>query len=299
MYHPRLPFLGFVCFSCPVGIGRKGKEALIGQERRRTDRLRAIARQIQQKQEIESGLRSARKKQLHMLPDPPAIEGYEFGCYYNPASSLGGDFYDFVNAAEGLIGIVLGDVSGHGIDAAIVMGMAKKAINIFGLESTSPMDVLRKANESLYPDLDDMTFVSASYGVLGIASRKLTFVRAGHNPPILYSPGKDPEIRHLKPRGIVLGMQKGPVFDSFTEDLEVNLTPGDILLQYTDGIIEAKNKAGEEFGLHRLDDLIKEHGQSSAEVLVDAIRKSYEEFNQGQEQDDDITLVALKVLQNP
>ncbi len=268
----------------------------IGPIKRRTDRLKAIARQIQQKQEIESGLKSARKKQLHMLPDAPDVEGLEFGRYYNPASSLGGDFYDFIQTPGGHLGTVMGDVTGHGIDAAIVMGMAKKAIHIFGLENDDPLAVLRTANESLYPDLDDMTFVSASYGVLDLKTHHLLYVRAGHNPPILYSPTGGEEMRHLKPKGIVLGMQKGQVFDTFTECMEVELASGDILLQYTDGIIEAKNRDGEEFGMERLDELVKVHGRRTAQEMVDAIRDDFTTFIQGLEQDDDVTLVALKVL---
>ncbi|MHC4600900.1 MAG: PP2C family protein-serine/threonine phosphatase [Planctomycetota bacterium] len=231
-----------------------------------------------------------------MLPDPPVVKGFEFGCYYKPASSLGGDFYDFVTTPGGSLGIVLGDVSGHGIDAAIVMGMAKKAINIFSFGSDSPRDVLTKANASLYPDLDDMTFVSASYGVLETQSAKFSFVRAGHNPPILFSPSGNPKIRHLKPKGIVLGMQQSPVFETFCEPLEERLNTGDVLLQYTDGIVEAKNKAGEEYGLERLDQLVESNGHRGAQELADIVKDHFNEFIRGLEQDDDVTLVVLKVL---
>lgn len=269
----------------------------IGQIKRRTDRLRAVARQIQQKQEIETGLRSARKKQMHMLPDPPAIEGLEFGCYYNPASTLGGDFYDFIATPDGRIGIVLGDVSGHGIDAAIVMGAAKKALNIFGSETPGAEEVMIRANETLYPDLDDMTFVSAAYGIFDKTDGSFEFVRAGHNPPLLFSPTHEGSITQLKPKGIVLGMQKGDVFQTFTETMKVAFAPGDVLLQYTDGIIEAKNRDGEEFGTSRLENLLKAHGNHSAQELVDAIRDDFQGFLDGLEQDDDVTLVALKILQ--
>jgi serine phosphatase RsbU (regulator of sigma subunit) len=264
--------------------------------RRQNDRLREVARQIQRDQELESGLKSARKKQLHMLPSPPTVPGYEFGCYYSPASSLGGDFYDFVEAPGGRLGIAIGDVTGHGVDAAIVMGMAKKTLNIFGKAFPTPRDVLVQSNESLFPDLDDMTFVSATYSVLDPATGRFEFARAGHNPALLCLPLDPPQIVPLKPKGIVLGMQKNEVFANFTEGAEIVLAPGQIVLQYTDGIVEAKNRAGTEYGLERLEDLLRKHVALPATQIVAAIQADFSQFSEGVEQDDDITLVVLKVL---
>ena len=264
--------------------------------RRQNDRLRQVAKDILQKQEMESGLKSARKKQLHMLPPAPQVKGYEFDCYYSPASSLGGDFYDFVEAPGGRLGIAIGDVTGHGVDAAIVMGMAKKTLNIFGKAFPTARDVLVQSNESIYPDLDDMTFVSATYSILEPETGRFEYARAGHNPAILCTPGKPPTAVHLKPKGIVLGMQKSEVFDSVTEGAEIVLTPGQVVLQYTDGIVEAKNRAGEEFGMERLEALLLTTVDLTATEILKVITERFLEFSDGVEQDDDITLVVLKVL---
>lgn len=256
-----------------------------------------MARSIQQKQEIDSSLKSARKKQLHMLPQPPQMPGYEFACYYNPASSLGGDFYDFVKAPGGKLGIVIGDVTGHGIDAAIVMGMAKKTINIFGQTSESPFEVFETSNASLYSDLDDMTFISAWYGVLAPETMVLDYVRAGHNPMIHFTPHLEQKINYLKPKGLVLGMQKNEVFSSVLESATMTLTPGDVLINYTDGIVEAKSKAGEEYGENRLSALVLMNAGRSMQEMVDQIAEDFENFIAGTEQEDDVTLVAFRVLE--
>ena len=254
-----------------------------------------MARQIQHKQEIEHSLTSARKKQLHMLPEPPELDRFHFYCVYEPATELGGDFYDFVRVADDKLGIVMGDVSGHGLDAAIVMGMAKKTINIFGRGLDSPKETLTKANEELYDDLDDMTFVSAFYGILDEKTGLLRHCRAGHNPTYVINPEGDGEVHELKPKGIVLGMQRDPVFSTFTEEMETQLKPGDVLFQYTDGLVEAKSKAGEEFGFERLQNLLKEHAPKDIADIVNTIRYVFELFIDGTEQDDDVTLLGLKM----
>jgi sigma-B regulation protein RsbU (phosphoserine phosphatase) len=231
-----------------------------------------------------------------MLPTPPKLERFEFHCVYQPASKLGGDFYDFVNVSEDKLGIVCGDVSGHGLDAAIVMGMAKKTINIFGRGEDSPKETLSLANQDLYADLDDMTFVSAFYGVLDQKTAVLRHCRAGHNPTFLIRDDGKAEVEELKPKGIVLGMQREPVFGTFTEELETSLKPGDVLFQYTDGLIEAKSKSGEEFGSDRLKTLLAQHATKNIDHLVETVSHIFGIFIDGTEQDDDVTLMGLKVL---
>ncbi len=255
-----------------------------------------MAREIQEKQEIEHSFKAAQKKQLHMLPNPPVIDGYDFHCVYKPASKLGGDFYDFVNVSDTKLGVVIGDVSGHGLDAAIVMGMAKKTINIFGRDEDSPKDVLVRANQDLADDLDDMTFVSAFYGILDIPGAELRHCRAGHNPTFIVGPEDGGTVTELKPKGIVLGMQREPVFSNFTEEMTTKLKRGEFVFQYTDGLVEAKSRAGEEFGIERLKALLKQHAGKSAKDIVETIHYVFQLFIMGTEQDDDMTLLGFKVL---
>ncbi len=272
------------------------RRTAIGELKKRTHRLRAVAREIQEKQEIETSFKAAQKKQLHMLPNPPMLDRFDFHCIYKPASKLGGDFYDFVTVSDSKLGIVMGDVSGHGLDAAIVMGMAKKTINIFGRGVFSAKDTLIRVNTDLVADLDDMTFVSVFYGILDLDTDMLTHCRAGHNPTYIVSAADGGSVVELKPKGIVLGMQKEPIFSTFTEEMTTQLKEGDFVFQYTDGLVEAKSKAGEEFGVERLKTLLKQHAGKSAKEIVDTIHYVFQLFSIGTEQDDDITLLGFKVL---
>ncbi len=123
-----------------------------------------------------------------MLPKPPSIRGFDFDCSYIPCDEVSGDFYDFIRIDETHLGISIGDVSGHGIEAAMVMGMAKKALQIFARDGCSAKEVLALANKDLGRDLLEGTFVSAAYGILDTAKRTFVFARAGNNPPFLVNP---------------------------------------------------------------------------------------------------------------
>ena len=119
------------------------------------------------------------------------VPGYEFACYYNAAETLSGDFYDFIQLSPTRIGIVVGDVTGHGLEAAMVMAGAKKAIQILSQNQTSPASVLSAANDNLIPDLDDMTFVSVFFGILDTEKKTLRHVRAGHNQTLIFNPARE------------------------------------------------------------------------------------------------------------
>ena len=244
---------------------------------------------------MEHSFGSAQKKQFKMLPDPPDVPGWEFACYYDAAEALSGDFYDFIKISEHEIGIVVGDVTGHGLEAAMVMALAKKAIEILSMGQTSPAKIMSLANDNLIPDLDDMTFVSVFYGIINTENYTMTHVRAGHNPTLLINPAREEPVIELKPRGIVVGMQQGEMFNRLIEEHTMQLIPGDIVIQYTDGIIEAKNRAGEEYGKDRFNQLLLDHCAEPLEAGFAAVVQSFREFSEGLDQDDDITLVGVRV----
>jgi sigma-B regulation protein RsbU (phosphoserine phosphatase) len=241
-------------------------------------------------------MKTAQKRQLRMLPSVPEVQGFEFEALYQPCAKVSGDFYDFIRAGEGQIGIALGDVSGHGIEAAIIMGMAKKALQIYARGLASPCEALALTNQDLAGDLDDGTFISAAYGILDTTARVFKFSRAGHNPALLANPLRDPPIRELKPGGMVIGVDKsGRRFRMLAEEQAVQLEPGDLIFQYTDGLTEAANAKKEEFGMERVKEAVLGGAERALSTLLAQLAQSVKEHIGSQEQDDDITMIAFRM----
>jgi len=256
--------------------------------------LKRVATEIRKKRDLANSLDLAQRRQQVMLPPPPDLAGYEFASTYDPAADISGDFYDFVRLGERTVGVLIGDVSGHGIEAAIVMGMAKKALSIFARLSAGPAEVLVRGNDDLCADLDGETFLSAVYAVLDADEGRITFARAGHPRPTLFRPGAgDPHVI-LESRGMVMGMSAGAAFRGAIEEKGVDLRGGDVAFFYTDGLVEAHNRYGEQYGLDRALAVLEENGGASPAALLAAIRESVAEFRSGQEPDDDVTMIAFR-----
>lgn len=261
----------------------------------RLNRLRKVASQIQKRQETDRSLELASIRQRRMLPEKPELEKYEFGLRYLPAAKVSGDFYDFIPVKDGALGIVVADVTGHGVEAGIIMGMAKQAIAIFGRQVESPAEVLCRTNEELHRSLDARTFVSLSYAVLEEETGIIRFARAGQCKPILINPRwKTAEPQVVESRGLTLGVDKGPRFRKLIEEIELKLEAGDVFFQYTDGLVEATNKDKEQFGEEQLMELLKRYGRASAQEQVDILLESLKEFTRVPELEDDVTMVVLK-----
>jgi serine phosphatase RsbU (regulator of sigma subunit) len=224
----------------------------------------------------------------------PQVPGYEIACTYQPAAQLGGDFYSFVKVDDTHLGFLMADVSGHGADAALVMTMAKKAFVVWGRNNTSPCQVLRLVNHDIFGDLKGRHFVTAFYGVLDVESNIVHFSRGGHNYPLLYNPNRRPSIAILKSNGSALGFGPNEVFEKSCEERELALELGDLLLVYTDGLVEAKNKANQEFELPSVCDVVKQNAEGSPDQLLTAIIKRVTDYSEGQTQEDDIALMAIR-----
>ncbi len=262
-----------------------------------TSRLKQLAQELQNKHEMDKSMKMARLRQLHMLPNMPKVPGLEFQTLYIPATNVSGDFYDFIEVGENLIGIAMGDVSGHGIEAGIIMGMAKKALQIYAKGKPSPKETLVVTNSDLATDLDGETFVSASYGVLDTAKRILRFARAGHNPPYLVNPARTPPLAEIKPNGMVIGVDKsGKRFPLVTQEQEIQLQSGDLFFQYTDGLVEAPNKRKEEFGEERVKELLLKYWSLGSLDLLNLMEETVGRFTGERQQEDDITMIAIKVF---
>lgn len=269
-------------------------------------RLQEYAAEIRRNSSIARSIPEAQRRQLHMLPKPPSLAGFDFDCRYIPCDAVSGDFYDFIQLDDGKLGISIGDVSGHGIEAAVVMGMAKKALQIFARDGCTPREVLALANQNLSRDLLEGTFVSAAYGILDTSKRTFTFARAGNNPPFLVNPRRDPQIAEVKPNGLAIGVDKtGARFSKMIQEQTIQLKTGDLIFQYTDGVVEAqspavksalKKKEEEQFGEERLKELLVNCFALPTPMMLGVVESAVRKHAGGQTLDDDITMIAFKVL---
>jgi serine phosphatase RsbU (regulator of sigma subunit)/CHASE1-domain containing sensor protein/anti-sigma regulatory factor (Ser/Thr protein kinase) len=239
---------------------------------------------------VEQELGTARSIQHALLPkDLPKLEGWKIAYHYQPAREVGGDFYDFLRLDDGRVGLVIGDVSGKGIAAALVMANTQSVLRAVARRGNiAPGRVLAEANEVLYAYIPSGTFVTCFYGVLDPESGRLVYANAGHDPP--YSQ-RDGEAQELRARGMPLGLMPGMPY----EEKEAVLAAGDDLLLYSDGLVEAHDPEGDMFGFGRLRKLIMDQSAGSGEELVDFLLAELTRFTgTDSEQEDDITLVTLE-----
>jgi sigma-B regulation protein RsbU (phosphoserine phosphatase) len=256
--------------------------------------LRRIASQIRKKMDLEASLNIAQRRQRVMLPPPPELPGYVFAATYDPAAEISGDFYDFIPLSEGVIGVLQADVSGHGVEAAIVMGMAKKALSIYARSSNGPKETLIYGNDDLCADLDAETFLTVVYVALDATRHRMVMARAGHALPVLFNRKRKPSHQMLKSGGMMLGMYPGATFAKALSEIEVDLVAGDLVFLYTDGLVEAHSPFGEQYGMDRMLAVIEHRAKEEPTKILEALRSSLAEFRAGHEPEDDVTMIAFK-----
>ncbi len=248
---------------------------------------RRLEQEIRERERVEQELSVARRIQQASLPKTlPALEGWEIAPHYRPAREVGGDFYDVLELEDGQFGLVVGDATGKGVPAALVMattcGMLRAAAN----SSNSPGEVLERVNEALSARIPPSMFVTCFYAILDPESGRLLYANAGHDPPYLRRGGGDAE--ELRARGMPLGLMPGMSY----EEGDNYLREGDSVLFYSDGLVEARNPHREMFGFPRLRILIAGHNKerSLANFLLEEL---WSFTGEGWEQEDDITLLTL------
>jgi len=241
-----------------------------------------------ERERIEQELEVAQRIQQASLPEEvPELEGWQISPHYRPAREVGGDFYDFLELEEGRVGVVVGDATGKGVPAALVMASARSMLRAVAQTSNSPGEVLRRVNDPLATDIPANMFVTCFYAILDPKSASLIYANAGHDLPYLRRTSGEAE--ELRARGMPLGLMPGMGY----EEKETSLQAGEAALFYSDGIVEAHNPKGEMFGFPRLRVLVGEHGKerSLGETLLEEL---YSFTGEGWEQEDDITLLTLK-----
>ncbi len=243
-----------------------------------------------ERERIEQELRVARSIQHASLPEGvPTLENWQIDPYCQPAREVGGDFYEFYQLGDGRVGFAVGDATGKGVPAALVMsttcGMLQLAAR--ALDSPSPGEVLAQVNETLLARIPPNMFVTCFYAVLDPEDGTLRYANAGHDPPYMRRGNDDAD--ELRARGMPLGLMAGMEY----EEQGTSLNEGESVLFYSDGLVEAHDPEGEMFGFPRLRALVDRHGEERA--LGDSLMEELYSFvGEGWEQEDDITLLTLR-----
>ncbi|MGZ5024113.1 MAG: GAF domain-containing SpoIIE family protein phosphatase [Chthoniobacterales bacterium] len=247
-----------------------------------------------EKKRLDHDLQIAREIQRIMLPaEAPKIEGFEISGLNIPASQVSGDYFDYITVDEERLGVAIADVSGKGVPASLIMAICRSVQRSQAPGSSSPSEVLKKVNRQLYPDIKEDMFISMAYLILDHVRATVTLSRAGHDAPLLYRSATR-ELTPLKPPGLVLGIDSGSVFDRISADVAVPLEKDDCLILYTDGVTEALDAEGDEFGLDRMMHSVKASAEEGPKAVISRLLEDVRSFIGAAPQHDDITLIVIR-----
>lgn len=250
----------------------------------------AAAIEAGHKKRLEYELGLARQIQKSFLPEAcPIIPGYQICSMWQTAREVSGDFYDFISLPGGRFAITIADVSDKGIAAAMFMALSRTILRTMTIGKHSPREAVERANEVILADARSDMFVTVFHAELNPHRHQLAFVNAGHNPPLYYHAARG-QLTTLKGHGIALGVLPTITLDEHT----IDLSPGDVLLMYTDGVTDAINEREEEFGDERLADLVMANAHKNADELIDEIKRAVTEYAGEHVYFDDLTMIALK-----
>jgi len=252
-----------------------------------------IYSEANEKKRLDHDLEIARDIQRILLPsESPAVTGFEISGINVPARQVSGDYFDYIKVDDQRLGVAIADVSGKGVPASLIMAICRSVLRSQSADNPSPADVLRKVNRQLYPDIKEDMFISMAYVIFDQANNHVTLARAGHDAPLLYKRSTQ-TVTPLKPRGMALGIDSGSVFDRLTVDFDVSLERDDCLVLYTDGVTEALDSEGYEFGIERTVQSVRASAMRGASAIVTRVIDDVRNFAGSQPQNDDITLIAI------
>ena len=263
-----------------------------------TGSIEGLLQTAAEKKRLDEELRIARQIQMSLLPRGPLdMPGLGVTALCVPAREVGGDYYDFFVLPGDRLGILIADVSGKGTSAALYMAELKGLVLALSQTEQSPREMLIEVNRIISDNLDSRSFITMTYGVIDRKAGVLTYCRAGHTP-LIYRDVKTGDADVQIPNGLVVGLRIPGAAEKFSELLEehrIDLSVGDVIALYTDGITEAMNPAGDLFGDARLGRIIEEHGHLDAAELRERILREIESFVGGADPHDDMTMILLKV----
>jgi serine phosphatase RsbU (regulator of sigma subunit) len=254
-----------------------------------TERKRAERELLEHQEQF----RIAREIQQRLFPkNAPALPGFDIGGASYPTEATGGDYFDYLPMLQGRLGIVVGDVTGHGVGPAMLMAETRAYLRLLSSRREDAGEILSLANVVLAEDVGRERYITLFWARLDPKNRKLVFANAGHPPAHLI--GADGQIKHRMVRsGMPLGLQPGTTYQSSSE---LSLTAGDVLLLSTDGLEESVNAQGDLFGIERALDIVRANRDESAQTIVKLLYEAVRGFAKDCPQEDDVTAVVVKVL---
>ena len=263
-----------------------GDQVAIALERNR------LQKEALEKQSLEQELNLAYQIQKGFWPkEVPSYPGLDIAAMNLPAKYVGGDYYDFILLSDELFALVIADVSGKGMSAALLMASIRSMLRT-QIENKRPLEeTISLVNNAFAKDTPSNRFVTLIYGVIDTDKREFHFVNAGHHPPLLYESTTQDTTTLATERGLILGFQENERFKSVRQ----RLRPGQALVLFTDGVIDAQNPSEEQFGEDRLRTLISAHGDDTAKIIIDRIYEAVREFMEDEPQFDDLTMIVVKV----
>jgi phosphoserine phosphatase RsbU/P len=256
-----------------------------------------MMQQLRERMEMKQAMNLAMDVQQNLLPkEMPLIPGFDIAARSIYCDETGGDLYDFLKIKHrdsDCIGIAVGDVSGHGIPAALLMATVRAFLKSRVTQPGSTAEIISDVNRLITRDTGETgQFMTLFYGSIDCSKKKINWVRAGHDPALLYDPVTDSFVE-LGGQGMAIGVDSGYVY---REGGAIELSAGQIILIGTDGLWEAQNSSGEMFGKHRIEAIVRRQAQTSADTMLGSIIQSVQEFRASSKQADDITLVLIKMV---
>ncbi|HEV8267582.1 MAG TPA: PP2C family protein-serine/threonine phosphatase, partial [Thermoanaerobaculia bacterium] len=277
-----LPLLGLLALAL-TGLATRRGVAYTYED------LAPHVKRIVERERVKAEIDAANRIQAALLPaKDPELEGASIASHYRAATEIGGDYFDFLPLGDGRLAIAFGDVSGHGLTSGIVMSMAKSALLVQVGYDPSPVRVMNVLNDHVMKTAPKRILMTFFYGLLDAARGELRFSSAGHLDPYVYR-AAERRLVPLSAWGFPLGVRRREPFHEF----EATFDPGDRLILYSDGLIEALGDDGEPFGFPRFESTIVEHGGGSAAEIKQALLQSVKRFTRNRPAEDDQTLVVI------
>ncbi|MEI6712824.1 MAG: GAF domain-containing SpoIIE family protein phosphatase [Verrucomicrobiota bacterium] len=247
-----------------------------------------------EKRHLDKDLQVAHEIQRILLPNKaPEVSGFDISGVNVPAKHVSGDYFDYFFVDPTHCGVAIADVSGKGVPASLIMATCRSVLRSKAPDEISASAVLRKVNAQLFPDIKEDMFISMAYAVLEKDSPNVVLCRAGHDAPLLYR-AADQSVTQINPPGMVVGIDSGGVFDRMLRDFTIEMQPGDCLIFYTDGVTEALNAEGDEFGLDQTIRSIVQSAASGPAGIIERLTADLKEFVGTFPQHDDITLIVIR-----
>ncbi len=259
-------------------------------------RLAESREAMAEKERVDKELEIAHDIQTTLLPSNlPHYVNFEIDAYYHPASQVGGDYFDLIPIDENRLMVVVGDVAGKGIPGLVVMTMVRILARGLAMRGERPLNLLKHLNELLLKDMKKNLFVTLFCGLLDSKAGTLEFASAAHMPLLLYH-SSEKVVSMLGTKAKPLGLFSDELFAQGLEEKKIKLLPGDLMLQYTDGLTEMRDAAEEEFGIKKVMEIMMDEGVGGARHLLVELKKELDRFRGGEPQSDDLTLLAISAL---